>query len=181
MHSASHMIDHPSPPPPLSDTSIKSPALCNKPGAGSLLQTQAQQLKHELKTWEAAFAKEHGRIPTKQDLADISDITEKYKRYSKIKRLLGRRSSSSVNEGAISAHKQDAEQAKPLELAMHRSRGGYKPSRMDLPLETSMLRGSIKRKSRHAHSVQNQQRPSASPERMSSSTSCLKDDIANAP
>ena len=47
--------------------------------------TNFEQLKRELKEWEHAFQKEHGRKPTKQDLDKYPEIRRKYKKHASLK------------------------------------------------------------------------------------------------
>ncbi|KAJ2400878.1 hypothetical protein GGF41_007831, partial [Coemansia sp. RSA 2531] len=61
----------------------------SKPTEADTAQDLARGLKHELKTWEGAFQDKHGRAPEKSDLSLFPEISEKYRRYSKLKKVVG--------------------------------------------------------------------------------------------
>ncbi|KAI9502204.1 hypothetical protein BX070DRAFT_226927 [Coemansia spiralis] len=116
--------------------------------SASLIQTQARDLKHELKAWEAAFTEKHGRMPAKQDLARLPDIINKYKHYSKLKKQL---TGSGVNVLPVEC-RQKSTQVNAAAVEEKQAHINYKFGLMDLPLETSILRGSVKRKTGHIDS-----------------------------
>ncbi|KAJ2821323.1 hypothetical protein GGI24_004247, partial [Coemansia furcata] len=64
--------------------------IVSKPTGADVTQDLARGLKHELKTWEGAFQDKHGRAPEKSDLSLFPEVSEKYRRYSKLKRISGR-------------------------------------------------------------------------------------------
>ncbi|KAJ1941264.1 hypothetical protein EC988_006807, partial [Linderina pennispora] len=57
--------------------------------ADSSPDAELHRLKHELKDWEGAFQKAHGRAPTRDDVSLQPDIVRKYRNYSKLKALGG--------------------------------------------------------------------------------------------
>ncbi|KAJ2816433.1 hypothetical protein IWW50_006501, partial [Coemansia erecta] len=84
---------------------------------------QTRELKHELKRWEAEFHHTHGRVPTKVDLAQHPDIADKYRAYSRLKKT--------THANVTSSNTPDR--------------------RVMLPLETSILTMSLKRKKAGRH------------------------------
>ncbi|KAJ2288419.1 hypothetical protein IWW55_006509, partial [Coemansia sp. RSA 2706] len=95
--------------------------------SASPTHAHARELKHELKRWEAEFHHTHGRAPTKDDLARLPDIAGKYRAYSKLKRA-----ANGINNSSSTPATGDRRMSFD--------------SRVMLPLETSILTMSLKRK-----------------------------------
>ncbi|KAJ2738501.1 hypothetical protein GGI20_006265, partial [Coemansia sp. BCRC 34301] len=97
--------------------------------ADTTTQEQTRILKCELKAWEGAFQNKHGRAPEKGDLALFPEIANKYRRYSKLKRVAGGRNSTET-----------------VAAAVHGGACSDIKDKAMFPLETSILSTPLKRK-----------------------------------
>ncbi|KAJ2105038.1 hypothetical protein IW146_008402, partial [Coemansia sp. RSA 922] len=109
----------------------------SKPTEADTAQDLARGLKHELKTWEGAFQDKHGRAPEKSDLSLFPEISEKYRRYSKLKKVVGGGSGSKGATGHTDKERPQSENER---------HSNKRDNQAMFPLETSTLTMSLKRK-----------------------------------
>ncbi|QEU62548.1 Sld2 [Kluyveromyces lactis] len=65
---------------------IKETGTVNAPLLLAISSASMDALKIEIKLWERAFEKEHGRLPEKDDIKKDKEVKRKYKQYAQLKK-----------------------------------------------------------------------------------------------